>query len=190
MDVLELDRRAVAATGSLVERLTDSELDNQTPCPEWTVRELIGHMVEVAAGNQGRFGLEIPVPEFPEDPRQAWFEAQAFAAKVFEQVDLTKPVDFGAFGSFPGAAVVGVHTSDTLVHAWDVARAIGQPCAFDAELGESVLKLVSSWPDVPQLRAPGGAFGPKVPVPADASVTDRLVAFCGRSPSWSAASAN
>ncbi len=59
--------------------------------------------------------------------------------------------------------LVGLRFADLTVHAWDLAKATGQPTELDG-----------------MPRPPGGPVGPEVPVPAEAPTCDRLAGFMGR----------
>ena len=75
---------------------------------------------------------------------------------------------------------IGIHTVETIVHGWDVATATGQPAEIEPALCAVAWEHCAGIDD--SLRRPGGPFGPAVDVPADASETDRLVAWLGRRP--------
>jgi uncharacterized protein (TIGR03086 family) len=73
--------------------------------------------------------------------------------------------------------------ADVLAHTWDAAVATGQP----RELPERPTAIANEFTTgmlKPEYRAdgPDATFGPEVPVPDDASLTDRFVAWLGRDP--------
>src|SRR2546430_5013197 len=45
VDIVELDRRTLVATGDIVAALRAGDLDRPTPCAGWTVRDLLAHMI-------------------------------------------------------------------------------------------------------------------------------------------------
>ncbi len=45
MDLLDLDRRALAATGAHVGAVGSDDLTRPTPCAEWDVRALLNHVL-------------------------------------------------------------------------------------------------------------------------------------------------
>jgi uncharacterized protein (TIGR03083 family) len=45
MDLLDLDRRALADTGAHVRALGPDDLTRPTPCTEWDVRALLNHVL-------------------------------------------------------------------------------------------------------------------------------------------------
>ena len=44
-DIRDLDRRALAVTVRIVGAVRGDQLDLPTPCADWTLRQLLGHMI-------------------------------------------------------------------------------------------------------------------------------------------------
>jgi uncharacterized protein (TIGR03086 family) len=65
------------------------------------------------------------------------------------------------------------------LHRWDLARATGQDETLDAD--KCAVMLEGMLPMDEALRA-SGQYGRRVPVPDDADVQTRLLAFIGRTP--------
>jgi uncharacterized protein (TIGR03086 family) len=80
----------------------------------------------------------------------------------------------------PAHAGIGINLLDTTTHSWDVARATGQRAELPDELATTVLVVAHGIVDDDTRRFAG--IAPAVPVAADASPTDQLVAFLGRQP--------
>ena len=74
--------------------------------------------------------------------------------------------------------------NELVVHGWDVARASGQTLQVDAATMEpcTAFAAILAGPQGDALR--GVAFGPEVPVGADASALDRVLGANGRDPGW------
>jgi len=79
----------------------------------------------------------------------------------------------------PGAAFIGLRTSDVFTHAWDLAKATGQPTDIDPELATEALKAAQERIS-PAFRGPGRPFGEQQPCPDGRSKADELAAFLGR----------
>ena len=64
MDVIELLGRALRQTGTIVDGVRADQMGLATPCAEWDVRTIIGHLVRgnetSAAVAEGRSGSRIP----------------------------------------------------------------------------------------------------------------------------------
>ncbi len=196
MDILDLDRRALAASGDLVARVSADQLDGPTPCAEWALRDLVRHMV---AHNHGfaaaARGGEVPASVWDgrpvgDDPYPRYLESATTVSDAFAAPGaLDRRIDLPGLGAFPGRIALGFHFVDYLVHGWDVAASIGAAIEPDDELTATALKFASRWPDTPQTRGPGAPFGPRIDVPAGAPPFDRLLGLLGRSPSWTAGQA-
>jgi uncharacterized protein (TIGR03086 family) len=151
-----------------------------TPCPEWTVRELLEHMIGVVAGlGAAAAGSPRERFELASDPA-AQFDAAAAAALAAWRTPgvLDRVIDAGP-GPMPGRLLASINLLDTATHTWDLARATGQPAGLPDDVAIAALEA-SMTTISPEVRK--GRFGPEVAVPADADPTDRLVAFLGRTP--------
>ncbi|MGH3863324.1 TIGR03086 family metal-binding protein [Actinokineospora sp.] len=187
MDIRALDRRAVEVTGAIIDRLTDEQLDLASPCSEWTVRGVIGHMVSNNHGMLAKIAGQEPPAEagLSADPRVDFREtAEAFL--VAFGGDEAQEAPFELLGvDRTGAVAQSVHFADVLVHAWDIASAAGIDLRFDEDLAEAAVKVVSRFPE--ELWGPGGAFSARLPAAEGASAHERLLALTGRAPVASAA---
>ena len=186
---------AAQRLADMVARVGDDELGKPTPCPSYTLGDLIEHvgglaLAFTAAANKDGGGYADMQPSgdaarLGEDWRvliqrdlatlaQAWRDPAAWAGTT------------RIAGSDGPAEIIGLSAADELVvHGWDVARATGQPYACEPELlaaAESFLALFAS-PDAP--AGPDVAFGPSREVRAGAPELDRVVALAGRDPGWS-----
>jgi uncharacterized protein (TIGR03086 family) len=183
----------LARLGAAVQQLVDGVRDDQwsapTPCPEWTVRQLVNHLVlgmnwfaGIALGEHtGRPSPEARATDWlRDDPRGAFAAAvtrmlDAFSAPGFAEKTFATPI-----GDNPGTVLVEMRTTELLVHGWDLARATGQDSsALPQDTAERTLQDVRTrFGGAP--RQPGGMFGTEQPAPAEALATDRLAAFLGR----------
>src|SRR5690349_13488428 len=70
--------RVAAGFGARVDRVAPDQWDARTPCTEWTVRDLVGHVVSVHRAIAA--GLDVAPPPPPADDRDlvaAWRAATA-----------------------------------------------------------------------------------------------------------------
>ncbi len=81
----------------------------------------------------------------------------------------------------PATALVGIATTDTFTHAWDVAKATGQSTDLDGEFAGDLLERAKSMMG-DAVRGPDGSamFGPEQRAPEGGSNADQLAAFLGR----------
>jgi uncharacterized protein (TIGR03086 family) len=144
---------------------------------------VVAHLVEWLPGFASRAGIELtPVP-VAEDPAAAWRARADEVQRVLqEQGDAVYASPM--FGEMPLAnAIDQFYTTDIWMHSWDLSRALG----VDFDLGEErCAEVLAGMEPMEDVIRTGGQFGPRVPVPDDASAQDRFVGFIGRDPAWRA----
>lgn len=180
MDVLASLEQTFAHTSTVIAGVRADQHDDRTPCAEWTVRQLLDHMIGVVAGLGGAAGGQAPTAFVLDDDPAAQFDEAAAAALVAWRTPgaLDAVVDAGP-GPMPGHVLAGINLLDTATHAWDLATATGQPAELPESVATAALEASRSIVS-PEIRT--GRFGPEQSVPAEATPTDRLVAFLGRTP--------
>lgn len=195
MDIQHLNRRAVRQSVEIVLSAKDDQWELPTPCAQWTLSQLLVHMVAqndgfaAAADGETEDASIFHARPLGSDPRQTYAESAervlaSFAADGVLEREFWLP-EVRLVGSFPAPMAMSFHFLDYVVHAWDVAAAIGVPAVFDDDLVEAAHEVTNRFvPDGPARRRSGSAFGPSVPVPDDASAFDRLLGLLGRSPRW------
>jgi uncharacterized protein (TIGR03086 family) len=167
-----------------------AELTLPTPCPDWNLAMLLGHLCQSMADLEtalrtGRLDLGGPVGHAGGDPVEA-LRGQA-AQLLCASYCYGGPERFVAVGGLPMPAGLVACTGavEIAVHGWDVsaARGGGVPqTPIPAWLATRILRLG------PLLIAGReGLFAVPVEVPAQASPGDRLVGYLGRNPGRSAA---
>lgn len=155
--------------------------DAPTPCPDWTARDLVQHVVDSQGMFLGFIGLELgDIPPVAGDPAGAWDAARAKIADALADPQTAK----AEFDGFTGRSTFedGVNRFlcfDLVVHGWDLARSAGLDESISPEDVARVRAAAESFGDA--MRSPG-AFGPEVEPPAGADEQARLLAFLGRQP--------
>ena len=189
-DLRPLHRRALDAAGDVLAGVRPTDLGRPTPCAGWDLRALLGHVV----GQNHGFAAAVESPDAPiaafadrpPDPggvTAAWQASADRVAGAFAAAPLDRRVLLVELSSevrFAVATVVGFHLLDTVVHAWDVATAIGETFRPDGELLAAALAQAERVPDGASRERPGAPFGPVVPVDG-ADDWRRTLALVGRS---------
>lgn len=183
MDVLDAHQRAQDAFAGVLSGVTDDQLDAPTPCSEWRVRDLVAHVI---AGNQR--SATGALPESLSSGGNAAELAALFSSSAADaQSSFAAPGGLDRtfelpFGTVPAKRLVGMRATDVFTHAWDLARATGQPTSgLDEELAAELL-TGSRQAVRPEFRGPGKPFAEEEPCPPDAAAADQLAAFLGRYP--------
>jgi uncharacterized protein (TIGR03086 family) len=193
MEIVDLEP-ATQQLADLVAQVKDDELANPTPCPAYTLGDLIDHVGGVAlafaaAAHKQAGGYTEGAPfgdasRLPGDWRtQIPLDLATLALAWRDPAAWTGMTRIA--GMDAPAAMVGLTVADELVvHGWDVARATGQLYHAEPELlgaAQAFLVQIAS-PDAP--AGPDVPFGPPRLVPDDAPLLDRVVGLAGRNPGW------
>jgi len=171
--------RVAAGFGARVDRIGHDQWDAATPCPAWTVRDLVGHVVAVhRAIIAGADVTPAPPPAADADLAAAWHRATAAVTTALRDPARAAAPTTGRFAPMPFEQLVGMlGCFDTLVHTWDLARAIGADERLDADA--ITFSFDALRPNDDAIRG-DGAYGPKLEPPPDADEQTRFLAFLGR----------
>lgn len=178
--------RAFEQASRVIAGVTPNQLDQPTPCSEYDVTALLGHLVGVGhrIASIGRREEQAPEltkvsgiadagwPAAFDEATQGALEAWADDALLDEKLALP-------FGTFPGATVAQIYLLELATHAWDLAKATDQTAALDPELAELALPVARDMLP-PDQRGGFIPFGPVVDVADEAPAYDRLAGYLGR----------
>jgi uncharacterized protein (TIGR03086 family) len=167
-------------TQGVIANVRPEQYDDKTPCAEWTVRELMEHMIGVVAG-MGAAASGQARREFAlgPDPAAQFQEAATVAVEAWRTPGVMERIVDAGPGPMPGRVLAGINLLDTATHTWDLAVATGQPAALPDGVAEAAMEASQEIVS-PELRP--GRFGPETAAPQGAGATERLVAFLGRTP--------
>ena len=180
MDIVEALDLTFGNAQGVIAGVRAGQLDDKTPCAEWTVRELLEHMIGVVAGMGAATRGEPRSPfTLGSDPAAQFAEASAGTLAAWRAPGVLDRMVDGGPGPMPGRVLAGINLLDTATHTWDLATATGQPAALPDDVAAAAIEL-SHQIVSPELRP--GRFAPEVDAPSGAAPTDRLVAFLGRQP--------
>ena len=189
-DITDDQRRAefTAALNHLdavVAGVPDTSWTAPSPCEGWTAVQVLAHVtgtvgkaLAVLTGGDSYGGTPAAGDDTaPDEVLPRWAMARDAAREALGAADLTRTLETPRGTESLGTAL-GFPTSDIACHAWDIAAATDQPREFPDTLTAQVRRQVGSLPEE-RLRVPG-LFGPEQPAPADASESDRIMAWLGR----------
>ena len=163
----------------IVGAITPEQLDEPTPCAEFTVRGVLEHMIGGATVFAAAFRGESPVDPDLSDVLAAFGPALTNLAAAISAPGALDRTVAAPFGEVPGETFARFVVFDGLVHSWDLATATGQPCNPPDELVAAVDAFARQALD--PLRD-GQTFKSAVEPPAGATPIERLAAYSGRRP--------
>lgn len=167
---------------STVDRIQVTQLNDPTPCSNFTVHDVLNHMIVLGGTFASMFSGEQP-PEI-EAPATGSVPAAEFRrtmenllASVRSPGALDRTIA-APVGDLPGSTFARFVAFDGLMHGWDLAKATGVGFEVPAE----VVAAVDEFAHVAltaDLRD-GDTFKDPTTPPADSDPIDRLAAFSGR----------
>jgi uncharacterized protein (TIGR03086 family) len=180
-DPAEFYRWVAGTFTARVEGTTD--WDAPAPVPGWRARDVVGHLVEWFPGflASGAGVTLRPGPSVADDPVGAWrSHSDQVQALLEDPATADRVLSNPHIGELPlGPAISQFYTADVFMHTWDLARATGQDETLDPAL---CAELLAGMEPMEELLRSSGQYGPRVPVPDDADVQTRMLAFIGRDP--------
>jgi uncharacterized protein (TIGR03086 family) len=185
MDVPAMFRRAVAEFDARVQQIGDQDWQAATPDAEWNVRDLVNHVLGedlwapplLAGSTIAEVGDRFDGDVLGVEPQATWRLGSAAAVKAVEADGAIDRIVHLSFGDFPGREYAMQLCADHLIHAWDLARAIGADERLDSEL----IAPCATWFDAAEdAYRSAGAIAARPPLPGDADAQTVLLARFGR----------
>ncbi|MFL6072963.1 MAG: TIGR03086 family metal-binding protein [Mycobacteriales bacterium] len=189
-DPLALLSRSLDQLGRVIDGIDrERQARLPTPCRSWDVGMLVGHVLngltKFALAAEGKRSDQPAEPrEVSGDWMESFRERSEALLDTWRKVGVTGTIMLPDLGEVPAAFPVFQQMTELTVHAWDLAVATGQSLDLDPEVTQDALEWATGAlrPEFRGDEDSGKGFGPAVDVPADASPTDRLVAWFGRQP--------
>jgi uncharacterized protein (TIGR03086 family) len=180
---------AASRMADLVRNIPDDQLAGSTPCPDYTLGDLVEHVgglslaftaaatkTSLDGGGQGPSG---DASRLEDDWRTSIPERLAAMAAAWKDPEAWTGMTRAGGIDLPGEVGGLVALDELVVHGWDVARASGQPYDPGQHELEAVHGFVAGFD-----ASGGGLFGPAVEVPDDAPLLHRVIGLTGRDPNW------
>jgi len=186
VDDITLLRGVLTKTADLVDAVPADAWERPTPCPDFDVRTLLGHIVgwaEVfATAAQGEVPDQDPAAAVAGPDTPARFrDAADRMIGGWETFGADRTVTLGPGREIPGAMLVTLTATEYLTHGWDLATGAGLPVPYSEDEAEETLRRVQQTLR-PEHRGEDKAFGEEVAVPEDAPAIARFIGFVGRPP--------
>lgn len=189
-ETFDLDAAAQAVT-TVVSNVSDDQLDGPTPCPDYTVEDLLFHVLGLSAAFKGTadkdFGQATSTPPgeadfvLPDDWRDQIPKQLDALAVAWRNPAAWEGMTQAGGVELPAGIAAQVALNELTMHGWDIARATGQDFSLDDATLQVSHDLLYPGDDQSE-REP--IFGPVVKVPDDAPLLDQVVGLGGRDPHW------
>ena len=150
---------------------------NAAPCEGWTAADVVGHITTNMNGVTAGLSDTEPVTPDTAQPVATWNSARSALLEAVSSNDLGKNIT-GPFGPMPAEQVIGRFvTTDLLVHAWDLARAVGGDEQLNAQ---AVAGAYSGLKPMDAMIRQPGLFGPKIEAAEGDDLQTEFLKFLGR----------
>ena len=175
-----LQRKAFHEFASRIDAVTD--WDAPTPDTEWTVRDLVAHVIEEQQwvpqllGGRSIEQAKSAIEPLRDDLAGEWGLYSFAAAAAWNAADPKAAVQL-SYDTVTVEEYLREQVADVTIHSWDLARAAGADEKLDDELVQAVWCVFE--PQQESL-AETGLYAPKVQVAPDADLQTRLLAVTGR----------
>lgn len=181
---------AARLTASIVSGVRDDALDAPTPCPAYSVRDLMTHLdgLSIAFTAAARKDVGAMTDSPPDVAASAladgWRErvpAQLeLLAEAWRSPDAWQGMTRAGGVDLPGEAAGIVALDEVVLHGWDLAAATGQ--AYEPD-HDTVAAITGFLTESRKGEVPEGLFGPVVDV-GDATGFAHTLGLAGRDPEW------
>lgn len=187
-DLRALHQRAAQRFVEVVECIRPDQWELSTPCSEWTVRQLVDHVVRWSAlvpefmGGLSLKEMDAPLERdiLGKDPIGTARDSARAAIDAFDAPGAMECVVHHPFGEYPAVHFLYLRLFDNAVHGWDLARALGLHATIDPDIGEVL--YAGALPQREAIRASGQFGVAEVPVLGGADTATRLLGLIGRKP--------
>jgi uncharacterized protein (TIGR03086 family) len=173
---------ALDRTGAVVACIRDDDLVARTDCDDWSVTELVGHVVAVtekfSSFARGETDAPRQSPVRSSDVKSR-YDSAADESKAAWSGTSIPAVCYLPFGTFDRWTAAAINTFDVIVHGWDLAQATRASYVvddLDAALALDVARLL-----VTKEARHDGHYRTEVKAPGDVSIFDQVLALTGRS---------
>jgi uncharacterized protein (TIGR03086 family) len=176
--------RASAFFGEQVREVGDEEWVLPTPCEGWDIRTVVAHVVvgdaqvvELFSGAPVEKVEEFNPSVLGPHPLAAWRGTALATIRAFAEPGALEQRYEHPIGNVRGRTIIGFRITDSLVHGWDIAKALGTEVILDPEICEYCLDF---WFPLASTLPESGYYKASVMPPEGADVATRLLALLGR----------
>jgi uncharacterized protein (TIGR03086 family) len=177
LDELSAAEASWAICRQMMLAVTPDTKELPTPCSEFTVHELVEHLMGSLRALGAMAGADVPADIDAASAEDYIAQAAEPALAAWRVRGVDGEVSFGS-GTAPAALPAGIIGLEFFIHAWDFAQATQQPFAAPDALTGYVTTLAERTIQ-PDNRGVGRGFD-QITIPAHDDAVSRLMAFTGR----------
>lgn len=189
----EVRERYIAAAAEvtrLLRAIPEDRWTAPTPCRGWDVRALVNHVAAqhlwvcqaVAGYTFQAIGHRFAGDVLGRNPVGVWAMAADTAVRALHQPGAPDRLVHLPYGLRDVGGYARELTAETVVHCWDLARALGESGRMPPGAARYALAEFEGYRNL----ADTGLFDPPLMTVPGADAQDRLLALTGRDPHWSA----
>lgn len=177
MNLLSAHRAATRQFDNRIRLVRPAQWHNATPCSDWDVSALVGHVV----AGQHQAATLLTGEKSPSEPADdllaAWDGAAAAATAAWSAPGALDHDVVLPFGTMSATSYLERRLVELTVHAWDLARAIGDDDEVPNDLAGVALEITQRREDE---LVSSGRFGPSMLTVMCADDLTELLARLGR----------
>ncbi|MFF7454156.1 TIGR03086 family metal-binding protein [Kitasatospora sp. NPDC008115] len=181
---------AGAETARLLRSVSEDLWTAPTPCRDWDVRALVNHLAAqhlwvcqaVAGYTPEQIGRRFEGDVLGRNPLGVWAMAVRSASRALNRPGAPDLLVHLPYGLRDAGGYARELTAETVVHGWDLSRALGESVRMPPGAARYALDEFRGYRDL----AGTGRFDPPRAAPPGADAEAVLLALTGRDPAWSA----
>jgi uncharacterized protein (TIGR03086 family) len=170
----------------------DRDLAAPTPCPGWSVADLLDHLMGLSVAftmaarkRAGAAGTDGPPPEPSAGHLSRHWRSRLPVLLADLSIAWKDPAAWTGTAlaggvTLPATAMGAVAMNELVMHGWDLARATEQDFAADPRALEVLVEFLGQGP----AGGTPGLFGPRVPIDPEEDLLTRALGLAGRDPAW------
>ena len=182
---------ATQLTASVVSAVGDDALDRPTPCPDYSVRDILAHIDGLSLAFAGAAAKQFSVLTNTAPQSRQLVLADGWRERIPAQLEALAVAwsDPSAWDGMtraggidlPGEVAGLVALDEVVLHGWDLAKGTGQAYQPDAATAAVMTGFLT---ETRKGEVPVSVFGPVVEIGDEAQTFDHALGLAGRDPGW------
>ena len=175
--------RAIYVFDAVVQRVPSDKWDNQSPCDDWTARDVLRHQCGVLQAMAATLNSGETVPpqsiDSAEIPIAVWAETRDSVLGELDEPEILDREGKFWFGPMSVDQWIQVVQWDPITHAWDISKAAGIESHIPDDLASVSHEVISG---IRETLHKWGLVADEVEIAENASASEKFLALIGRDP--------